>query len=249
MVSRDAAIAAILAALILVASRHRGITSRAPLILACVAGTMLATLRLGDGTGPTWSSSVARDVSFILAVIASYLTGHCLSAWMRTHPNRATACGGMAAVCAVLASRIAGQTMSLSTLDVRWPYSLAASEPGIALAVIVVAFVHAAPVLATFAGLRRALKQASGETLVRFASGAGGVFLGQFFILSIALCTTPKLAALAIGGLLRVAAECISSFLPLAGASLAGRSSTGWLTGRRCTRCGGGAAPSEPALQ
>ena len=249
MVGRDAAIATILAVLTLVAARHRRITSRAPLVLACVAGTMLATFRLADGTGPTWSSAEARDASFIVAVIASYVTGRCLGAWMRTHPNRAMACGGVAAVCATFASRIAGQTPSLSTLDVRWAYSLATSEISIPVAVIVVAFVHAAPVLATFAGLRRALKQASGETLVCFASGAGGVFLGQSFILSIALCTTPQLAALAIGGLLRVAAECISSFLPLAGASLAGRSSTGWLTGRGCTCWEGDAAPSEPALQ
>jgi hypothetical protein len=182
----------------------------------------LAVARLADGTGPTWTSPIARNASLALAIGAAYFLGRHLASRLRARPHHALGCGVAAVVFVVVAGRIAGQTLSLSTLDVRWAYPLAESVQTIPVAVVVVAIVQASPALALYVGIRPTLVRARPTTFVRFASGLGLVFAAQLATFSAALCCpSPHTASLAVGGLLRVASETISTFIPLAAAALA----------------------------
>ena len=219
---RYGAIVTALCALALAAVCHWRASPGFPLVAGCGVGVVLAALRLADGIGPTWTSTRLRDASLIVAILVAYLVGRRMGACLRANPARAMAFGVATGVCFSVVGRIAGQTLSLSTLDVRWAYSLATSEATIGLAALIVALLHISPVLAVLAGIRPALRQASPHVLLPFAAGLGSVYLGQLFMMSIALCTT-TFAALATGGLLRIAPECVSSFMSLAAASLATR--------------------------
>ena len=191
-----------------------------PVIAANVLGMALATIRLLDGTGPTWNSGAARDAALLVSTLLALCIGRGIGWWIERRPESALACGAAAVVAAIAAARVGGQSLSLSTLDVRWAYKLAGSETTLPVAVLVVALMYAAPTIALVAGLLPRLKQQAAELVARFSVGAGAVLLGQLLAMSIAFSATPEKAALAAGGLLRVAGEILSTFMVIAAGSL-----------------------------
>ena len=217
--ARDIAAGAALVALIALAPPSRWRDGR-PVILGGAVGMALAALRLADGVGPTWSSNAARDVALFMSVVLAIGLGQAIGACLSRRPNWAGWCGAGTVVGALIAARVAGQTLSLSTLDVRWAYRLAGSEATLPVAALVTALLYAAPTLALVAGLLPSLSRQRAATVAQFAVGAGATLLGQLLAMSIAFSTVPAHRALAGGGLVRVAGEVVSAFMALAATSL-----------------------------
>jgi hypothetical protein len=131
--------------------------------------------------------------------------------WVRSGrptPGRGVLAGGVLAWTASLVAVIAGQSLSLSTLDVRAGYYAAQHGGGILAALAVVLLQQALPaaavVLAASAGLRQFMSTAAAGLFVGlslFPAGEALVFG------SVLLCTNDtSVGSLALGGLLRSAA-------------------------------------------
>jgi len=217
--ARDIATGASLVALIALAPLSRW-RRRTPVIVAVAVGVALAALRLADGMGPTWSSNAARDAALVTSVVVAIGLGRTIGTWLSRRPDSAGYCGAAAVVGTVIAARVAGHTLSLSTLDVRWAYKLAGSEATLPLAVLVTALLYAAPTLALVSGLLPSLRRQGAATVAQFSVGAGATLLGQLLAMAIAFSTSPEHLALAGGGLVRAAGEVLSVFLALAATSL-----------------------------
>jgi hypothetical protein len=193
-------------------------------LIAAAVGVLLALLRLADGTGPTWATAAARNAALLGATVLSILCGRGIAQWLvRRDAGGAVAAGAVAALAAVACGRVAGQTVSLSTLDVRAAYSLSAHPATLPLAILAVIALQAAPTVGIVAGVAPHLRRKPPDAVAQFAAGAGAAFTGQLLVGSLALWWTDQArpSALALGLMLRVAAESFYLFLGLAAAAWA----------------------------
>jgi hypothetical protein len=203
----------LLALLICAGSTH---SSRIPvtLVAALAAGAALGALRLWDGTGPTWVGGAARNAGLAASAVAAALVGRRIGSYTRSAASPSGdgvgfAAGASLVVSAFACSRLAGQTLSLSTLDVRAGYGLAADPFTVPLAVLIIVIVHAIPVAALVIGLWPSANAIRGTTAGAFATGAGAVLLGQMLLAALVMGSTDAVvpSALALSCLLRVATE------------------------------------------
>jgi hypothetical protein len=224
---RAAAVGVLLVALLTSAVTTRGRRLPGVLAAAGAVGAALAALRLWDGTGPTWADGTFRNGALAASAVAAYLAGRGAAAPFRGD-RHAVRVGVFLVLVVVACGRLAGQTVSLSTLDVRAAYHLAARPATAPLAVLLVIAVHALPVLALTAGLWRARETLPTAAFGAVAAGAGAILLGQLLYMSTVLAFAAEVrpAALALDGLLRVAAEGLYVSMAFAALCLVGR--RGW---------------------
>ena len=217
---RGAALGAAVVALAGAAVTTAGRRGAAAVTVVAAAGACFAGLRLLDGTGPTWTAGPARTAAWALGTAAAVLAGRMIGRWLGHGGSRAAVAGAAAVAAVALCGRVAGQTVSLSTLDVRAAYGLAAHPATVPLAVAVAAAVHAAPAVGVVAGLAGAVRRAPAGAAATFAGAAGAAFVGQLAAAALALALAPaeplRWAALGLNLLLRSAAEATYLFGGLA---------------------------------
>lgn len=168
------------AALIVTATRRMSVPLL-PCLCASGAGLMLAGLRLADGwaTSQPGGESLPATSAWNLAAIYSFaaVSGFAFGSVLRRRGHRHAYLGGIAAVVVPVAlSRLVGETVSLSTLDVRLSFRLAGSPVGLPAAVVAAMLQPLFPILLFVATLCVAT---AGQPRVDrkspwFASVAGG---------------------------------------------------------------------------
>ncbi|HEX2224058.1 MAG TPA: hypothetical protein VHN15_07615, partial [Thermoanaerobaculia bacterium] len=110
-------------------------------------------------------------------------------------------------------ARLAGETASLSTLDVRLAIRLVDGPLGLPGAVTAAALQPALPFLALLAGLAAALARIRPEQAGAFATGLAGAVAGQATAAAFIFAIADGYAAAALGLLVRLAGEVNSVFL------------------------------------
>ena len=210
-----------LGVLVLIGSRERSRTGLALCALATAAGLAGGALRLLDGSSP-----VPPGFALPLALLAGVLGGLLCGRGIGRHPLWI---GVAAALLPALIARLAGETASLSTLDVRLAFRIVDGPAGLAGAALAAALRQALPALAVLAGLAPALARTREEGTARFAAGLGAALAGQALAAGLVLLLAPgalPLASRSVGLLARLAGEITALFLgcalALAIAGLAG---------------------------
>lgn len=146
---------------------------------ALVAGAVGGMLRLLDGAAPVFPGW-ALPVALVVGVAAGIFSGRLLS-------TRAVLAGVLAALLSALVARLAGETVSLSTLDVRAAFRIVDGPLGLAGAVLVTALRQMAPALAVMLGLWPALARAGTREVSAFSAGLGAALAGQAAVAALVL--------------------------------------------------------------
>jgi hypothetical protein len=131
----------------------------------------------------------------------------------------------------LLPSGLLGETVSLSTIDVRAAVLVVDLPLGLLPAVLLVMLRHAAATLALLGGLAPSLRRVSIQGLGRLAAGAAAVCVGQALAAGAALALAAgdvALGSLALGSLVRLVTEVTALFLGAAAAVAA----AGWRAGQ-----------------
>jgi hypothetical protein len=185
--------------------------------LALAAGAVFGLLRIADGRA---STDVGLPDGAVLAALAllAILAGAVLSPLLRRPTDFPALFAGLG--CALVPpalSRLAGETASLSTLDVRLAFRLVDGPLGLPGAVTAAALQPALPFLALLAGLAYTLTRTRPEQAGTFATGLAGAVAGQAtaaaLVFSISVSTADGTAAAALGLLVRLIGEVNSLFL------------------------------------
>jgi hypothetical protein len=160
-----------------------------------------------------------------IALVALAL-GRLLGATLRrSAPGAGAAVGAALACIAVLLPGLLGESVSLSTIDVRAAVLAVDLPLGLALAILVVMLRHAATTLALLGGLSPSLRSVPPERLGGLVAGAAAVCLGEALAAGAALnwsAGSVTVGSLALGSLVRVVAEVTSLFLGAAAVVAAG---------------------------
>jgi hypothetical protein len=166
--------------------------------------------------------ALVGGASLAAVALAALGLGHLLGATLERRATRAAVPVGAAVVCiAVLLPRLLGETVSLSTIDVRAAVRVIDLPFGPGLAVLVVVLRHAATTLALLAGLAPGLRAVPPECLGALVAGAAAVCVGQTLATGAALALSAgsvTLGSLALGSLVRGVAEVTALFLGAAAA-------------------------------
>ncbi|QEH37275.1 Type I phosphodiesterase / nucleotide pyrophosphatase [Aquisphaera giovannonii] len=210
------------------------------------AGPLQSSSSLTGWLGPAGMTAMAAllgGASLVLAYLAAIMLGRAVatilamprgvgrsregvvSPFLTVPRSRFVSAGVLTACALVLLCRIAGQTPSLSTVDVRSAFGLVEIRGGLALAVVAVAAAQALPAVGLLLGLRVAVGRLSPDSLTDFAAGLAAALAGQAAAGALLLDATPgqPVDALALGLLIRVLAEGLYLFLGLAALVLAAR--------------------------
>jgi hypothetical protein len=165
----------------------------------------------------TAACALVGGASLAAVALAALGLGHLLGSILERGATRAAAPAGAAAVCiAVLLPRLLGETVSLSTIDVRAAVRVVDFPFGPGLAVLVVVLRHAVTTLALLAGLAPGLRRVPPECLGALVAGAAAVCVGQTLATGAALALSAgsvTLGSLALGSLVRGIAEVTALFL------------------------------------
>jgi hypothetical protein len=156
-----------------------------------------------------------------------YLLGRGLAPAVHTSRTAAGALGLSGALLPVALVRPLGETVSLSTLDVRTAFALVAEPWGLPAAVGVVILRHALPSLGLMLGLGPALASAPAAAVGTFAASLAAALTAQALLAAALLAvrgTDPVVGSLALGASVHVACELLYAF---GGTALAL-----WLSGR-----------------
>lgn len=147
--------------------------------VALAAGAVGGTLRLLDGSAPVFPGW-ALPLALIVGVAAGILSGRLLG-------TRAVLAGVLATLLPALVARLAGETVSLSTLDVRAAFRIVDGPLGLGGAVAVAALRQAAPSLAVMLGLVPALARAGTREVAGFSTGLAAALAGQAAVAAVVL--------------------------------------------------------------
>jgi hypothetical protein len=178
-----------------------------------VAGGLLGLLRIADG----WVAGEA-GLPGAGALAGVCVTGVVLGLWLgRSLSGGALRCGLACAAAPALLARLLGETVSLSTLDVRAAFQLVDGPLGLAGAVTAAALRQALPSLSLLLGLAPSLRRCPPETCGAFAAGLAAALAGQAAAGSLLLGESP---AHSLGLLVRLIGE--TSFLFLGSALVLG---------------------------
>lgn len=191
-----------------IGSRERSRTAFALCSAAMAAGGIGGALRVLDGSSP-----VPAGWALPLAGVAGVAGGLLCGRGIGRHPLLT---GVAAALLPALIARLAGETASLSTLDVRLAFRIVDGPAGLAGAALVAALRQALPALAVLAGLAPALARIGEEGTARFAAGLGAALAGQALAAGLVLLLAPEalpLASRSVGLLARLAGEITALFL------------------------------------
>lgn len=165
-----------------VAIRRRGAFGLSSAALA--AGAVGGTLRLLD---PTVFPELVLPAALVLGAGAGWLAGRRLGT--RTG---AVLAGVLAALLAALVARLAGETVSLSTLDVRAAFRIVDGTLGLGGAVAVAALRQMAPALAVVLGIAPALART--RHAAAFSAGLASALAGQAAVAALVLLESGDLA-------------------------------------------------------
>lgn len=154
--------------------------------MALAAGAVGGMLRLLDGSAPVFPGW-ALPLALAVGVVAGVLSGRLLGA-------RAVLAGVMAAILPALVARLAGETVSLSTLDVRAAFRIVDGPLGLTGAVVVAALRQGAPALAVVLGLVPALSRAGTRDVAAFSTGLSAALAGQAAVAALVLLSGGDLA-------------------------------------------------------
>lgn len=177
--------------------------ARAGAELALTAGLAWGALRLLDGHLPPWSLMSGLLTVGALGVAAGLL----LQRLFASHP---LATGVLGAILPTLLLRLLGETASLSTLDVRLAFRVAAGPLGLPGAVATVLFTQALPAVTLLLGMAPALARSHPDAAGRFA---GGLALALSAQAALAGAVLPVQGPLALGLLVRLIGETTFLFL------------------------------------
>lgn len=184
--------------------------------LSCAAGGLpLAVLF----TGAVCTGAVVGAAMFPRGPAETIADGSGGDAVGVTHSSRAATAGAVMSVAHVPLSWLAGQTCSLSTIDVRAAYDVIHLPGGLGLAVAAVIVAQSVLPLGLLIGLAPRLRRLSPAGVGAFASGIAAGIVGQAAAAAAVLAGSGghgTVAALALGCLLRTLGE--TSYLFLAAA-------------------------------
>ena len=204
--------------------------TRKPRRSAAILGELL-----GVSTGAAVAFALGR-VRLILVYSAAVVLGKALERLLLARPTgtpvrstgasgvgtppraRCVMAGMLTAAALVLLCRAAGETTSLSTVDVRAAFALVESRFGLILAVIAVTASQSVPALGLLLGLRSSVARLSSDSTTDFSGGLAAALVGQAAVGILLVNSAPNqlAAALALGLSVRVIAETLYLFLGLA---------------------------------
>ena len=169
------------------------------------AGSTVGLLRLLDGRAPipeSWELAGA----LIAGVLLGFLCGKLRSPLFA---------GALAAALPALVAALAGETASLSTLDVRAAFRIVDGPMGLTGAATIAAFRQALPTLSVVLGLIPFLKRSDPTKAAAFAAGLFTSLAGQAATAALVLLLTEDfaLASRSIGLLVRLIGEMSALFL------------------------------------
>ncbi|HYH47127.1 MAG TPA: hypothetical protein VEG34_15710, partial [Thermoanaerobaculia bacterium] len=200
------------------------------IIAALAAGVLAGAGRLADGAltsrgalPPGWPGALALLAACALAVAAGRWLGGKISA---DPPWSALAVGVAAALMPALCARLTGETVSLSTLDVRLAFRLADGPLGLSGAALAATLRAVLPALSLAAGLAWTLRRSDPLVAGRFYAGLGAGLCGQALAAALLLTFRPfdtVGVALATGQLVRLFGEMSFLFLGCATGAVLGR--------------------------
>jgi hypothetical protein len=119
----------------------------------------------------------------------------------------------------VVLARLLGETVSLSTLDVRAAFAFVYQPWGLPIAVMIVILRHALPTLGFVLGFALALAHVTSASLARVVVSLAAAMTAQAFLAAGVLAvrgTDPIFGALALGAYLRLASELSYAFCSMA---------------------------------
>ncbi len=207
-----------------------------PVIIGCcVIGAAVGALRLGDGVAALNESAdapalphtvvgLSAPLAFTIGQVplaAVFLLSIAVGTGLKEILRRTGfhAVGGAAlAVAYVVLSRVLGETVSLSSIDVRTGFCLIQWPGGLLWACLLVIANQAIAAAGLLLGSRAAIVSLAAKDFGGLASGAAAVLLGQLLIVAglFAYTTTGQtIQALGLGLLIRVIAESSYFFLGL----------------------------------
>ncbi|HEX8201215.1 MAG TPA: alkaline phosphatase family protein, partial [Isosphaeraceae bacterium] len=187
---------------------------------------------LGVVMGAAAAAALGR-VRLMLAYLAAVVLGRALGRLLGSPPAgtpagsagaaRCVAVGMLTAAAVVLLGRAAGETTSLSTVDVRAAFALVDGRFGLILAIVAVAAAQALPSIGLVLGLRSGVARLASDPATEFAAGLAAALVGQAAVgvLLLNAARDQTVAALALGLTARVGAETLYLFLGLAALILA----------------------------
>jgi hypothetical protein len=205
------------AALAASAFQKRDLTALGLCAVATTAGAAGGALRLLDGTSPVppgWRLPVA----LLVGIAGGALSGK----WIERHPLLA---GVAVALLPALVARLAGETASLSTLDVRLAFQIVDGPSGLIGAALVAALRQALPAISVILGLAPSLARADLRKTTGFTTGLAAALTGQALAASLALLIAPgalPLASRSVGLLVRLIGEMSALFLGCAAVTIRG---------------------------
>ena len=221
-----------------------GIRISPAIIGCCIIGAVVGGLRLSDGAAglddvqppavmPSGHAvAFAAPVAFVIGqaplaavFLLSVAGGKRLQAWSRLTGSHAVT--GAALVGAhVMLSRVLGETVSLSSVDVGPGFCLLHLPSGLLLACLLVLAGQVIPAAGLLLGSRTVLMHLSGQDFGKLVSGAAAMLLGQLLVVAGLFASTAPgqaMQSLGLGLLARVIAECSYFFIGFAGILLASR--------------------------
>ena len=211
-----------------------GIRIAPAIIGCCVLGVLVGWLRLWDGaaaldnvqpsavalsghavTSAAPLAHLVGQVPLAAVFLLSVASGKGLQAWSRRTGSHAVTGAALVGGYAVL-SRLLGETVSLSSVDVRPGFCLVHLPSGLLWACLLVIASQVIPAAGLLLGSRRILINLSGQDFGKLVSGAAAMLLGQLLIVAGLFASTAPgqaMQSLALGLLARVIAECSYFFI------------------------------------
>jgi|GEM_PF-2063440 len=215
-----------------------GIRISPAMIGCCIIGAVVGGLRLSDGAAglddvqPPGLALSGHAVTFAAPVafaigqaplaavfLLSVAGGKGLQAWSRLTGSHAVT-GAALVGTYIMLSRVLGETVSLSSVDVRSGFCLVHLPSGLLLACLLVLAGQVIPAAGLLLGSRAALMHLSGQDFGKLVSAAAAMLLGQLLIVACLFASTATnqtMQSLGLGLLARVIAECSYFFISFSG--------------------------------